>query len=129
MAQSFSTKKYFSKIFVPSLIQKLYAKHNAEVFFDINDQTPRKTAVDMMVESFTVLDPAQKIDIEGELSYISSFSTKHTARLAKLLYKETTGKEFEPEVECTTDHDYALYFSLYHEDLVEHIIFLNEFYA
>ncbi len=128
MAQSFSPKKYFSKVYAYDLLKDLYKKHNAEVFVEVNDQTPRKVAVDMMLESFNAIDTEQKIDIEKELTNIASFSTDNTALLAKNLFKEIYKKEFEPEVECESAHDVILYFFLNHEDLIDDLIFLHEFY-
>lgn len=125
---SFSAKKYFSKIYTTELLTELYKKHGAEAFIEINDQTPRKTAVNMMLESFNSIDPEQKIDIEKELTFISSFSSDNTALLAQKLFKEINSKEFETEIECISPHDIILYFFLRHNDLVEDLIFLHEFY-
>jgi hypothetical protein len=39
------------------------------------------------------------------------------------------GKEFEPEVECSTDEDIMLYLFLRHDEIMEKLAFLSPFYA
>jgi hypothetical protein len=48
MAQSFSIKKYLSKLQSHELLSELIANHGAQALFEINDQTPRKLAVQLM---------------------------------------------------------------------------------
>jgi hypothetical protein len=129
MAQSFSTKKYFSKIFAHQLISELVANHGTQLFFEINDQTPRKLAVQLMEDSIKSLDTEQRLNVIKDLSYISSITSAHTASLGKKLFKEETKKEFEPEIECTSDSDVVLYLFLRHEKIADKLAFLNPFYA
>lgn len=129
MAQSFSTKKYFSKIFAHTLVGELAQNHGTQLFFEINDQTPRKLAVQLMEDSIKSLDTAPRLEVIKDLSYVSSITSAHTASLGKKLFKQETGKDFEPEVECATDHDVVLYLFLRHEDIADKLAFLNPFYA
>lgn len=129
MAQSFSTKKYFSKIFAHTLVGELAQNHGTQLFFEINDQTPRKLAVQLMEDSIKSLDTAPRLEMIKDLSYVSSITSPHTASLGKKLFKQETGKEFEPEVECATDHDVVLYLFLRHEAIADKLAFLHPFYA
>lgn len=129
MAQSFSTKKYFSKIFSHQLISELATRHNTQLFFEINDKTPRKLAIQLMEDSIKSLDTSIRIEMLKDLSYISSITSSHTASLGKKLFKEETKKEFEPEIECTSDHDVVLYLFLRHEKIADKLAFLNPFYV
>jgi hypothetical protein len=129
MAQSFSTKKYFSKIFTPALISELASNHGAQLFFEINDQTPRKLAIQLMEDSIKSLDTETRIAVLKDLSYVSSITSAHTASLGKKLFKEETKKEFEPEIECVSDHDVVLYIFLRHEKIADKLAFLNPFYT
>lgn len=129
MAQSFSTKKYFSKIFAHTLVGELAQNHGTQLFFEINDQTPRKLAVQLMEDSIKSLDTAPRLEMIKDLSYVSSITSAHTASLGKKLFKQETGKEFEPEVECATDHDVVLYLFLRHEAIADKLAFLHPFYA
>ncbi|HCC06113.1 TPA: hypothetical protein DEP94_02015 [Candidatus Nomurabacteria bacterium] len=129
MAQSFSLKKYFSKIFAHQLISELADTHGAQLFFEINNQTPRKLAVQLMEDSIKSLDTEKRLDILKDLSYISSITSAHTASLGKKLFKEETGKDFEPEIECNSDYDVVLYLYLRHNDIAEKLAFLFPFYS
>lgn len=129
MAQSFSLKKYFSKIFAHQLISELANNHDAQLFFEINDQTPRKLAVQLMEDSIKSLDTEKRLEILKDLSYISSITSAHTASLGKKLFKEETGKDFEPEIECNNDYDVVLYLYLRHNDIAEKLAFLFPFYS
>ena len=129
MAQSFSTKKYFSKIFSHTLVSELIANHGAQAFFEINDQTPRKLAVQLMEDSIKSLETVTRLEVLKDLSYISSITSPHTASLGKKLFKEEVGTDFEPEIECTSDHDVVLYLFLRHETIADKLAFLFPFYA
>ncbi len=129
MAQSFSTKKYFSKIFAHALVGELAQNHGTQLFFEINDQTPRKLAVQLMEDSIKSLDTAARLEMIKDLSYVSSITSAHTASLGKKLFKQEIGKEFEPEIECKSDHDVVLYLFLHHETIAEKLAFLHPFYA
>lgn len=129
MAQTFSPKKYFSKLTTPTLLSELAAKHNSQLFFEINDQTPRKLAISMMEDSIKSLDTEQRLAVLKDLSFVSSITSAHTASLAKKLFAETTGKAFEPEIDCVTDTDMVLYFFIRHEDIADKLAFLHPFYA
>lgn len=129
MSQSFSTKKYLSKLFAHQLIGDLIAKHGDQVFFDINDQTPRKLAIQLMEDSIKSLDTEKRLNVLKELSFVSSITSSHTASLGKKLFKQETGKDFEPEIECTSDTDIMLYLFLRHESITDKLAFLHPFYA
>jgi hypothetical protein len=129
MAHSFSLKKYLSKINAHELISELIKNHGKQAFFEITDQTPRKLAVQLMEDSIKSLDTEKRLEVTKELSYVSSMTSQHTARLGKKLFKKDTGKEFEPEIECASDHDLVLYFYLKHEDIADRLAFLHPYYA
>lgn len=129
MAQSFSTKKYFSKIFAHQLLSELASRHDTQLFFEINDQTPRKLAVQLMEDSIKSIDTSKRLDVLRDLSFASSITSAHTAHLGKKLFKAETGKDFEPEIECKGDHDTVLYLFLRHEAIADKLAFLHPFYA
>lgn len=129
MAQAFSLKKYLSKLSAPELLGELASDHGAQLFFEINDQTPRKLAIQLMEDSIKTLDTEKRLEVLKDLSYVSSITNAHTATLGRKLFKEETGKEFEPEVECKTDHDTMLYLFLRYEAIAEKLAFLSPFYA
>jgi hypothetical protein len=82
-----------------------------------------------MEDSIKALDPEKRLAIIKDLSYISSITSAHTARLGRKLYKEATKNDFEPEIECNTDNDVVLYFFLRHEDITDKLAFLYPFYV
>ena len=124
---SFSPKKYFSKIQSPDVLVKYYATHNIQAFFEIGEQTPRKQAVEIMMDFYTSIDPAHKYDIERELALISSLSTKHAPPLfIQALIKANIPTI--PEIECHTDHDRVLYYYTYHKKIVDEVLFFHDFY-
>lgn len=129
MAQSFSIKKYLSKLTSHELLSELIGSKGGQAFFEINDQTPRKLAVQLMEDSIKSLDTEMRLDVTKDLSYVSSITNMHTASLAKKLFKEEIGKEFEPEIECSTDTDLVLYFFLRHGDIADKLAFLHPFYS
>lgn len=129
MAQSFSIKKFLSKIHTPELLAHLIGKHGEQAFFEINDQTPRKLAIQLMEDSIKSLDTEKRLDVTKELAYVSSITSQHTARLGKKLFRKDTGKDFEPEIECISDHDTVLYFHLKHEDIADRLAFLHPYFA
>lgn len=129
MAQSFSTKKYFSKLFAHELISELASNHGGQLFFEINDQTPRKLAIQYMEDGIKSLDTAQRLEVLKDLSYVASVTNAHTASLGKKIYLQETGKEFEPEIECVSDTDIVLYLFLRHEEIANKLAFLSPFYA
>ena len=126
---TFSSKKYFSKIKAPSLFTELARSHGEQVLFDINEQTPRKLAIQMMEDSFKSLPTEARLSVAKDLSFLSSITTPQSASLGKKLFKELEGKEFEPEVECVTNEDLMLYFFIHHEDISSKLAFLAPFYA
>lgn len=129
MAQSFSSKKYFSKLTAHQLLSELATNHSTQLFFEINDQTPRKLAIQLMEDSIKSIDTDKRLDVLRDLSYVSSITSNHTASLGKKLFKEETGKDFEPEIECKSDHDTVLYLFLRHESIADKLAFLHPFYA
>ena len=117
MAQSFSLKKYLSKITAHQLLSELIAKHGGEVLFEINEQTPRKLALQLMEDTIKALDTEKRLEVTKDLSFIASTTSTYTASLGKKLFKKETGKEFEPELECSTDADVVLYLHVRHGDM------------
>ena len=79
MAQSFSLKKYLSKLHAHELLGELIARNGGQAFFEISDQTPRKLAIQLMEDSVKSLDTEARIEIVRTLSYVSSITNKHTA--------------------------------------------------
>jgi hypothetical protein len=129
MASSFSSKKYFSKLFAHELISELARKHGGQIFFEINDQTPRKLAIQLLEDSIKTLDTPVRLEVLKDLSFAASITGTHTASLGRKLFKEETKKEFEPEIECTSDTDLILYLCLRHEEIADKLAFLSPFYA
>ena len=129
MAQSFSLKKYLSKITTHQLLSELIAKHGGEVFFEINKETPRKLALQLMEDAIKALDTEKRLEVTKDLSFIASTTSTHTASLGKKLFKKKTGKEFEPELECSTDADVVLYLHVRHGNMAEKLAFLYPFYS
>lgn len=129
MAQSFSTKKYLSKITAHALIAELIARHGEQAFFEISDETPRKLAVQLMEDAIKALDTEKRLEVQKELSYVSSITNAHTSMLGRKLFKKETGKDFEPEVECVTDADVTLYLYLRHDSVASSLSLLHPFYA
>lgn len=129
MAQSFSLKRHLSKVTAHPLLSELIANHGEQAFFEINEQTPRKLAVQLMEDSVKALDTEKRLDVMKDLSYVSSITSAHTASLGKKLFKKETGKDFEPDIECPTDADTVLYFFLRHENIADRLAFLHPFYA
>lgn len=129
MAQSFSTKRYFSKIFAHQLIEKIALKHGAQLFFEVTEQTPRKLVLSLMEDSIKSIEPSKRLEIIKDLSYVSSITSSHTASLGKKLYKEETGQDLEPEIKCQNDYDILLYIYLYHEEIASKLAFLYNFYT
>lgn len=128
MAKSFSVKNYFKKIHTHELLVTLYERHAVVALFEITENTPRKNAVDIMMDFYKTLDPARKIDIEKELTLISTLSTKHAVPLFISLCKEKKLPYEETTVECKTDQDKVLYYYLYHKELFDEVMFFHDFY-
>lgn len=126
---TFSSKKYFSKIYVPSLFADLAQQHGEQLLFDIGEQTPRKLAIQLMEDGLKSLPTEMRLAVIKDLSYLSSITTPHAPALGKKLFKELEGKEFEPEVECVSAEDTMLYFFLHHEDIASKLAYLAPFYA
>ncbi len=129
MAQSFSIKKYLSKLQSHQLLSELIAHHGAQALFEINDQTPRKLAIQLMEDSIKSLDTEKRLEVVKDLSFIASVTSAHTSSLGKKLFKQETNKDFEGDVECATDTDIILYLYLRHEDIVDKLAFLYPYYA
>jgi hypothetical protein len=124
---SFSAKKYFRKIYSPSLLTKYYESHGIEMLFPVLEGTPRKNVVNMMIEGYNSLSPEKKIDISKELAIIDQVSSKHTIALFPHILNENKAKNKE-ELETTSDADKVLSFYLYHKDLFSEVLFYNDFY-
>lgn len=129
MAQSLSLRKYFSKVNAHSLVTELIGNHGIQVFLEINGETPRKLAVQLMEDAIKALDTEKRLEVIKELSFVSSITSTHTASLGRKLFLREMGKEFEPEVECVSDADIVLYLHLRHEKIADKLAFLHPFYA
>lgn len=129
MAQSFSVKNYFKKIYTPTLITELYKRHEVEAFFEITDQTSRKNVIAILNDFYASLPPEKKIDIQKELALLQSVSTVHADELFSSLFKERGATKHETTVECTSSHDRALYYYLFHKDIFDEALFLHTFYV
>ncbi len=126
---TFSLKRYLSKVYTYELLNELFKKHKVTAFFEISDSIPRKAALDIILDTFKGLDIGKRIDIEKELSYVSTFSTAFAASLYKKLLTKELSSTFEPEIECPTDTDMVLYCFLRHRDLLDRVLFLHDFYT
>ncbi len=129
MAQSFSIKNYFKKIHTHELLADLYEKNSITAILGITENTSRKNAVDIMMDFYKSLSPSQKIDIEKELTIISSLSTKHSIPLFVSLLKEKKLPHDITTVECKTIEDKVLYYYLYHKDIFDEVLFFHDFYT
>lgn len=129
MAQSFSIKNYFKKIHTHELLADLYEKISITAILGITENTSRKNAVDIMMDFYKSLSPSQKIDIEKELTIISSLSTKHSIPLFVSLLKEKKLPHDITTVECKTIEDKVLYYYLYHKDIFDEVLFFHDFYT
>ncbi len=126
---SFSLAKYIKKLHAHALFSELAKKHGEQLFFDISEQTPRKVAVEIMIENIKSIDTEKRIAVEEELAYIYSVSTKHASTLLLSLYEKEHSTAFEGEIECISDVDTVLYFYLHHNTLFEDMLFFHDFYA
>lgn len=129
MAQSFSPKKYFQKIHTHEVLADFYETHAITAILGITDSTPRKNAVEIMIDFYKSLPPSQKIDIEKELTLISTLSTKHTIPLFNTVFKHKKIAVPETKNECKTDQDRILYYYLHHRDIFDEILFFHDFYS
>lgn len=129
MAQSFSTKNYFKKIYAHELLTELYKQHDIIAIFEITEQTVRKNVVAILNDFYNSLPPEQKIDTQKELALLASISTPYANELFSSLLKERKIEKHETHIECTSDHDRALYYYLFHKDLFDEVLFLHTFYV
>lgn len=128
MAQPFTTKNYFKKIYAHALITELYSRHNIVAIFEITEQTVRKNVIGILNDFYNSLPPENKIDIQRELALVQSISTTHGSDLFAALFKEKKIAKHETSIECMSDHDRALYYYLFHKDLFDEVVFLHSFY-
>lgn len=129
MAQAFSTKNYFKKIYAPDLLVELYKRHEIVAIFEITEQTVRKNVIAILNDFYASLPPDQKIDIQRELAILQSISTAHASDLFSSLLKERKVEKHETHIECTSDHDRVLYYYLFHKELFDEVTFLHTFYV
>ncbi len=129
MAQSFSIKNYFKKIYAPDLLVELYTRHNITAIFEITEQTTRKNVIAILNDFYNSLPPEHKIDIGRELAPLASISTPHASELFSSLFIERKAVKHETHIECTSDHDRVLYYYLFHKDLYDEVQFLHTFYV
>ncbi len=128
MAQAFSVKNYFKKIYSPTLLTELYKRHNIEAFFEITDSTARKNVTAIFNDFYASVPPEQKIDIQKELTLIHSISTSHATDLFNSILKERKIANNETAIECVSDHDRALYYYLFHKDIFDEVMYFHTFY-
>lgn len=129
MAQSFSIKKYFKKLHTHELLADLYEKHSVVAILGITDSTSRKNAVDIMMEFHKSLSPLEKINVEKDLTLISTLSTKHAVPLFVSLLKQKKLPHDVTTVECKTDQDKVLYYFLNNRDIFDEVLFFHDFYT
>jgi hypothetical protein len=128
MAQAFSPKNYFKKIYSPELITEFYAKHSIVALFEITENTPRKNVVDILMDFYKSLSPSEKIDIEKEFALINTISTKYAPALFISLLKQKKLPYEETQIECKSDHDKVLYYYLFNRDIFDEVMFFHDFY-
>lgn len=126
---TFSPKNYFKKIQSPSVLIKYYSDNGIQAFFEITDQTPRKRAVEIMLDFYLSLSPEEKYDIERELALIDSLSTKYAPEIFIKILKQNGAKNTEMLIECISDHDKVLYYYTHHKDIVDQAFFIHDFYT
>lgn len=129
MAQAFSTKNYFKKIYAPDLLVELYKRHDIIAIFEITEQSARKNVLTIFNDFYDSLPPEQKIDIQRELAVLQSISTTHATDLLKSLVEEKTPGKHETTIECFSDHDRVLYHYLFNKELFDEVLFLHTFYV
>ena len=129
MAQSFSIKKYFKKLHTHELLADLYEKHNVVAILGITDSTSRKNAVDIMMDFHKSLSPLEKINIEKDLTLVSTLSTKYSVSLFVSLLKEKKLPHDVTTVECKTDQDKVLYYFLNNRAVFDEVLYFHDFYT
>lgn len=128
MAQAFSVKKYFKKIYSPDVLVEFYKQHDIIALFEITESTPRKNAVNAFIEFYNSLPPENKIDIEKEFALIASISTKYVAQLLSSILKEKKLPEVT-QLECESDHDKVLYHYMFNREVFDDALFFHDFYS
>jgi hypothetical protein len=128
MAQSFSVKNYFKKIYSPDVLIEFYKRHDITALFEITESTPRKNAVSAFIEFYNSLPPEEKIDIEKEFALIASISTKYVAPLLSSILKEKKIAEVT-QLECESDHDKVLYHYMFNREVFDDALFFHDFYS
>jgi hypothetical protein len=129
MAQAFSTKNYFKKIYSHELLTEFYKRHNIVAIFEITDQTARKSFLTIINDFYASLSPSEKIEIEKELALVNSISTKYAPPLFSSLIKEQGIPNEETEIECTSDHDKVLYRYMFNREIFDEVLFFHDFYS
>jgi hypothetical protein len=128
MAQAFSIKKYFKKIYSPDVLVEFYKQHDITALFEITESTPRKNAVNAFIEFYNSLPPENKIDIEKEFALIASISTKYTPSILSSILKEKKLPEIT-QLECESDHDKVLYHYMFNREVFDDALFFHDFYS
>lgn len=129
MAQAFSTKNYFKKIYSHELLTEFYKRHNIVAIFEITDQTARKNFLNIINDFYTSLSPSEKIEIEKELALVNSISTKYAPPLFSSLIKEKGIPNEETQIECNSDHDKVLYHYMFNKEIFDEVLFFHDFYS
>ena len=128
MAQSFSPKNYFKKIYSHEVLTEYYKRHEITAIFEIVESTPRKNVVGMFMDFYNSLSIEQKFEIEKELALVNSISTKYSPALFSSLLKEKKIAE-EKQIGCTSDHDGALYHYMFNREVFDEVLFFHDFYS
>lgn len=129
MAKAFSPKNYFKKIYSAPLLTEYYKRHDIDAFFEITEQTARKNFIAIVTDFYATIPPAKKIDIEKELAFIQSISTKYAVPLFIALLKKNNLPFEETEIECNSDFDKVLYYYMYHKEIFDEVVFYHDFYS
>ncbi len=121
-------KKCVAKVTPPKLIEELIRQSGGDTLLEINEETPKKIAQDMMLDAMRSQDIDVHITIEENLLLALTAMTPQTRVILKELYQNESGKTFEPLVECLSDFDYALYALLHEPNLFTRLTFIIDFY-
>lgn len=128
MAKAFSAKKYFQKIYSPDLLTEFYKSHHIIAIYEVTEHTPRKNAIASYVEFHQSLAPEEKIITEEDFARILKVSSKHSQFLLTNILKKLEISEVAT-IECTSDHDFALYHFLFNKEVFEDLEFFHQFYT
>ena len=128
MAQHFSAKQFFKKLYAHGLLVELYKKHDIVALYEITEQTPRKNVLNILQEFHASLSPEQKIVVEEELRTVYDIVTPHSDYIISLILQEKNISSVTT-VECSSPLDSVMYYYLFHkEEVFDDIVFFTRFY-